>query len=49
MEKGPQGEWSKLKDPHIVVTKGKRSRIDFLADALKKWRFEQTQQQNREL
>lgn len=41
MEKGPQGEWSILKDPHIVVTKGKRSRAQFLADALSKWQASQ--------
>lgn len=39
-EKGPNGEWSILKDPHIVFTNGKRSRVEFLRDALSKWRSE---------
>lgn len=26
--------WSPLKDPHLVLTGGKRSRSDFIADAL---------------
>ena len=38
MQKGRNGEWSILKDPHIVITKGKRSRIDFIADALIQWK-----------
>jgi inosine/xanthosine triphosphatase len=36
-EKGPNGEWSVHKDPHSIVTGGKRSRKDFLCDALKKY------------
>jgi len=35
MEKGPNGEWSILKDPHIVIT-GK-PRAKFIAEAIKKW------------
>ena len=38
MQKGRNGEWSILKDPHFVVTKGKRGRIDFIADALIQWK-----------
>jgi hypothetical protein len=30
-----QPVWSQLKDPHVVVTGGKRSRADFIADALR--------------
>mmetsp|Transcript_30432 Transcript_30432/g.33998 ORF Transcript_30432/g.33998 Transcript_30432/m.33998 type:complete len:265 (-) Transcript_30432:49-843(-) len=36
-EKGPNGEWSILKDPHSVLTNGARPRVDFLADTLCKW------------
>ena len=33
-EVGPNGEWSILKDPHIILTNGERSRSKFLEDAL---------------
>jgi len=36
MEKGPNGEWSKLKDPHIVIT-GK-PRALFISEAIIKFR-----------
>jgi len=35
MEKGPNGEWSILKDPHIVIT-GK-SRVLYLSEAITKF------------
>lgn len=31
---GPDGTWSVLKDPHIVATQGRRSRAQFLSDAI---------------
>eukprot|EP01119_Soliformovum_irregulare_P021616 TRINITY_DN7234_c0_g1_i1.p1 TRINITY_DN7234_c0_g1~~TRINITY_DN7234_c0_g1_i1.p1 ORF type:complete len:174 (+),score=51.49 TRINITY_DN7234_c0_g1_i1:60-581(+) len=40
MKKGRNGEWSYLKDPHIVVTNGKRSREQFIADRLRQWKEE---------
>lgn len=36
IDPGPNGEWSELKDPHIVVTKGEKSREMFLSDAIEK-------------
>jgi non-canonical (house-cleaning) NTP pyrophosphatase len=33
-QRGPNGEWSKLKDPHSVLTNGARPRQAFLRDAL---------------
>lgn len=36
---GPDGQWSCYKDPHSVITKGKRSRAAFLADALIAWKL----------
>mmetsp|Transcript_17039 Transcript_17039/g.21637 ORF Transcript_17039/g.21637 Transcript_17039/m.21637 type:complete len:97 (+) Transcript_17039:271-561(+) len=35
MAPGPNGEWSYLKDPHIVVTNGARNRKAFLADTIR--------------
>ena len=35
-DEGPEGEWSVLKDPHSIITKGIKSRKDFLVDALLK-------------
>jgi len=40
-EKGPFGEWSYLKDPHVVVTNGKKPRADFLVETLLLWRERQ--------
>jgi hypothetical protein len=37
-EKGPEGEWSILKDPHVVLTGGKKPRAKFLTDAIDEWR-----------
>jgi hypothetical protein len=31
---GPNGEWSEVKDPHAILTGGKRPRADFLKSAL---------------
>jgi hypothetical protein len=36
-EKGPNGEWSILKDPHVVFTNGKRPRAKFISDAITEW------------
>jgi len=36
-KKGPNGEWSELKDPHSVITQGKRSRRMFLSDSIDQW------------
>lgn len=33
---GRNGEWSELKDPHAVLTKGERTRKDFIVHALQK-------------
>jgi len=33
-------EWSELIDPHIVITGGKKSRVDYLAEALLKWKMQ---------
>ena len=33
-EGGRNGEWSVLKDPHAVLTQGKKSREEFLVEAL---------------
>jgi hypothetical protein len=33
-EEGPNGEWSVLKDPHAILTDGKRPRAEFLKSAL---------------
>ncbi len=35
---GPDGTWSVLKDPHIVATHGRRSRAQFLSDAMAQWK-----------
>lgn len=35
IDPGRNGEWSVLKDPHAVLTKGKRTREAFLYDALR--------------
>jgi hypothetical protein len=34
---GPNGEWSILKDPHIVLTEGRKSRSNFLEEPLAKY------------
>eukprot|EP01089_Gocevia_fonbrunei_P009509 TRINITY_DN21829_c0_g1_i1.p1 TRINITY_DN21829_c0_g1~~TRINITY_DN21829_c0_g1_i1.p1 ORF type:complete len:167 (+),score=36.33 TRINITY_DN21829_c0_g1_i1:49-549(+) len=36
--KGPNGEWSIDKDPHRIITNGKRPRAQFLSDALTAWK-----------
>jgi hypothetical protein len=35
-EEGPNGEWSALKDPHIVLTDGVKSRSQFLQEVIKR-------------
>ena len=32
--KGPNGEWSLYKDPHSIITQGKKSRQQFLTETL---------------
>lgn len=45
--KGPNGEWSVHKDPHDIITKGQRSRVAFLSDALQTWKTQKkTKEQN---
>lgn len=39
--KGPEGEWSVLKDPHNEITQGKRPRASFISDALLAWKNEE--------
>ena len=34
--RGPGGEWSELKDPHAVLTEGRKPRKAFLVEALQK-------------
>jgi hypothetical protein len=34
-ESGPDGEWSALKDPHIIVTNGSMSRSQFLENTIR--------------
>eukprot|EP00759_Apiculatamorpha_spiralis_P018098 PhF_6_TR24414/c0_g1_i1/m.33779 len=33
-DRGPNGEWSVLKDPHVVITKGEKDRETFLFETL---------------
>ena len=42
-EKGPNGEWSAFKDPHDIITKGKRPRENYLTDAILNWKKEKTE------
>lgn len=37
IERAENGCWSNLKDPHLVITQGERSRADFIAEAMQKW------------
>eukprot|EP01098_Paradermamoeba_levis_P010182 TRINITY_DN4277_c0_g1_i1.p1 TRINITY_DN4277_c0_g1~~TRINITY_DN4277_c0_g1_i1.p1 ORF type:complete len:163 (+),score=59.62 TRINITY_DN4277_c0_g1_i1:104-592(+) len=39
---GPNGEWSIHKDPHSIITEGKRPRKLFLSDALLQWKKTRT-------
>lgn len=36
--KGKDGRWAACDDPHIIVTEGKRSRKNFLVEALTRWK-----------
>lgn len=38
MERSPLGEWSIYKDPHSIITNGKRPRAQFIADAIIEWK-----------
>ena len=43
---GNDGEWSIYKDPHSIITEGKRSRADFIRDAILKWKIEKNEFEN---
>jgi hypothetical protein len=43
---GPNGEWSSVKDPHSIITEGKRSRADFIRDAILAWKKNKTDFEN---
>ena len=36
--RGPNNQWSVYKDPHSVLTQGKRPRARFLSDAISQWK-----------
>lgn len=45
-EGGTNGEWSVHKDPHSLITEGKRSRADFIRDAILSWKKQNKEFEN---